>query len=132
MQSQSEPSELPPLKQTHKTLDLIGVPDNIFGTLFSRQGWPILDKIISDLIDGIGITILEKSLHHFRGYDGAMTALFLLCESHFSIHTYTEHNYIAIDIFTCGDSDPTPVLMRLIELINPEKHVIQDITRQIV
>lgn len=123
--------EIPQLRQTHKTLDLIGVPDNIFSTLFSREGWTILDKIISDLIDGIGITIIAKSLHHFKGYDGAMTALFLLSESHFSIHTYPEHKYIAIDIFTCGSSDPTPVLMRLIELTNPEKHVIQDITREI-
>ena len=132
MQSQTEEGQLPPLRQTHKTMDLIGVPDNIFGTLFSREGWPILDKIISDLIDGIGLTIVAKSLHHFRGYDGAMTALFLLCESHFSIHTYPEHNYIAVDIFTCGDSDTTAVLVRLNDIINPEKYVIQDISRNAI
>jgi S-adenosylmethionine decarboxylase proenzyme len=129
MQSQTEPQPIPPLSQTHKTMDLIGVPDNIFSTLFSKKGWSVLEQIISDLIDDMGITILEKVSHHFYGYAGAMTALFLLCESHFSIHCYPEHNYIAIDIFTCGPSDPTELLMRLNDIINPEKYVITNVNR---
>jgi S-adenosylmethionine decarboxylase proenzyme len=128
MQSQTQ-GIIPPLIQNHKTMDLIGVPDNVFSILFSKEGWPTLEKIISDLIDGIGINVIHKMEHHFDGYPGAMTALFLLCESHFSIHTYPEHNYIAIDLFTCGPSDPTEVLVRLNDIINPEKYVITNVDR---
>lgn len=128
MQSQTQ-AQIRPLIQTHKTLDLIGVADNIFSILFSKEGWSILEKIILDLIDGIGIHVIHKMEHHFDGYTGAMTALFLLCESHFSIHTYPEHNYIAVDIFTCGPSDPTEVLVRLNDIIKPEKYVITNVDR---
>jgi S-adenosylmethionine decarboxylase proenzyme len=129
MQSQTDPQPIPPLRQIHKTMDLIGVPDNVFSILFSKEGWPTLEQIISDLIEGIGMIILEKMTHHFHGYAGAMTSVFLLAESHFSIHTYPEHNYIAVDIFTCGASDPTEILMRLNDIITPTKYVITNVDR---
>jgi S-adenosylmethionine decarboxylase proenzyme len=28
----------------------------------------------------------------------------LIAESHLSLHTWPEHGYAAVDIFTCGDS----------------------------
>jgi len=31
------------------------------------------------------------------------TAVWLLSESHFIIHTYPEHNYYSIDCYTCGN-----------------------------
>jgi|688.fasta_scaffold1304024_1 S-adenosylmethionine decarboxylase proenzyme len=127
-----EENELPPLKQMHKTMDLIGVPSNVFPLLFSKERWSNLEKIIADLIDEMGVTVLQKVSYHFRGYDGAMTALFLLCESHFSIHTYPEYKYIAIDLFTCGSSDSTDLLMRLIDIIKPEKYIINTISRNAI
>lgn len=129
MQSQTEPQPIQPLRQTHKTMDLIRVPDNIFSTLFSKKGWSVMERIITDLIEGIGMVILQKITHHFHGYTGAMTSVFLLAESHFSLHTHPEHNYIALDIFTCGESDPTEMLVRLNDIINPEKYVITDVNR---
>ncbi|MGL6064543.1 MAG: adenosylmethionine decarboxylase [Fusobacteriaceae bacterium] len=39
--------------------------------------------------------------------------LILLSESHISIHTYPEHNSFFMDIFTCGNKDPSIVLNHL-------------------
>ena len=47
-------------------------------------------------------TLLELSSHQF--YPQGVTALGLLAESHLSIHTWPEHGYAAVDIFTCGDN----------------------------
>lgn len=47
-------------------------------------------------------TILDVSSHHFQPH--GVTAILLLAESHFSIHTWPEHDYAAVDIFTCGES----------------------------
>ncbi len=32
-----------------------------------------------------------------------MTSVLVLSESHFSIHTYPEHNYISIDLYICNE-----------------------------
>jgi S-adenosylmethionine decarboxylase len=33
-----------------------------------------------------------------------VTVVVIIAESHLSIHTWPEHNYAAVDIFTCGTS----------------------------
>lgn len=69
---------------------------------------PILIMDIKNLkqrmIDGInksGATILSYIEKTFD--NGGYTILFLLSESHCSIHTYPENNSLFTDLFTCGD-----------------------------
>ena len=55
------------------------------------------------MINGInksGATILSYTEKKFD--NGGYTILFLLSESHCSIHTYPENNSIFTDLFTCG------------------------------
>ena len=49
-----------------------------------------------------GATVVGKHFHRFapQGVSGAV----LIAESHLSLHTWPEHGYAAVDIFTCGDS----------------------------
>jgi S-adenosylmethionine decarboxylase len=47
-------------------------------------------------------------LHRFEG--GGLTGYLLLSESHIALHTYPEHGYAALDIFSCGASDPRAAL----------------------
>lgn len=49
-----------------------------------------------------GATIVGKTEHTFN--DGGFTCVWLLQESHLSIHTYVEQKNIFIDLFTCGNS----------------------------
>lgn len=48
-----------------------------------------------------GGTIVTHSFHQFSpyGFSGAV----IIAESHLTIHTWPEHGYCAVDIFTCGD-----------------------------
>lgn len=55
-----------------------------------------------------GITILDERTHSFTG--GGFTGFFLLAESHAAIHTYPEHGYAALDLFTCGAADGKSVV----------------------
>ena len=48
-------------------------------------------------------TVLEKVSHAFLPQ--GITVLYLLSESHLSIHTFPEKNYMAFDIYTCRPSD---------------------------
>jgi len=49
-----------------------------------------------------GATIVTQTFHHFspHGVSGAV----IIAESHLTIHTWPEHGYAAVDLFTCGDS----------------------------
>jgi S-adenosylmethionine decarboxylase len=47
-----------------------------------------------------GATVLDRAFHKFdpRG----VTGIIAIAESHLCIHTWPEHRYAAVDIFTCG------------------------------
>lgn len=49
-----------------------------------------------------GATIISSSFHQFnpQGVSGVV----VIAESHFTVHAWPEHDYAAVDIFTCGDN----------------------------
>jgi len=49
-----------------------------------------------------GATIISSSFHQFepQGVSGVV----IIAESHFTVHAWPEHDYAAVDIFTCGDN----------------------------
>ena len=49
-----------------------------------------------------GATIVNSNFHKFSPQ--GVTGILLVEESHFSIHTWPEHNYAAVDLFTCSDT----------------------------
>ncbi len=49
-----------------------------------------------------GLTVLDSKYHQFKPF--GVSCVYLLAESHISIHTWPELGYMAIDIFTCGDN----------------------------
>lgn len=76
------------------------------------QNQPLLNSLVDlkTLLDHIcqkqEYRILQKIEHQFDPQ--GCTILYLLSESHISIHTFPEKNYIALDIYTCRNySDDT-------------------------
>ncbi len=67
-----------------------------------------------------GATVLEVTLHNFANNNG-ITGVALLAESHISIHTWPEHDYIALDIFMCGSASPEIALDWLHVFFKPTK-----------
>lgn len=58
-----------------------------------------------------GATVLNVNIHEFEGtLPSGFTIVLSLAESHASIHTWPEHNAAAMDIYTCGDIDPSNIL----------------------
>ena len=57
------------------------------------------------LFDGIcskyGFTILQKCRHEFEPQ--GFSLVYLLAESHMSVHTFPEKAYAAIDVYTCKE-----------------------------
>jgi S-adenosylmethionine/arginine decarboxylase-like enzyme len=61
---------------------------------------PLMEKIINDF----NLSAVEKSEHQFEkdGVPYGCTMIYLLAESHLSIHTFVDEGKITLDLFMCG------------------------------
>ena len=76
-------------------------------------------------------TPLEVTIHKFNPH--GITGVVLLAESHIALHSWPEINYLAIDIFTCGEKAyPYKALNYLKEKFHPKKVEIKEIKRGII
>lgn len=64
-----------------------------------------LETLLKDAATSAGATILYSYFHKFDQGEG-VTGFVALAESHLSIHTWPEFNYMALDVFMCGNCDP--------------------------
>jgi len=62
-----------------------------------------LEKAMLNAAKESGATIVSSSFNKFepQGVSGVV----IIAESHFTVHAWPEHNYAAVDMFTCGDID---------------------------
>ncbi|KAI9221216.1 S-adenosyl-L-methionine-dependent methyltransferase [Blastocladiella britannica] len=79
---------------------------------------PSMLSEISKYITDAGMTVLDVSAHHFEC--GGITATFLLSESHLSIHTWPEHGFMALDVYTCGAGKPEDIVDKFKSLLKPK------------
>lgn len=83
----------------------------------------LMEKILEESINVTGAKILAKNFHSFPG--GGFTGVFVLSESHLSVHTWTEIGLITIDSYMCGLCDPVVSAKYIIDKIKPEKYTIK-------
>ena len=75
-----------------------------------------------------GATVLGESFHKFSPL-GA-TGIIAISESHICIHTWPEHSYAAVDIFTCGlDFKPHKAAQLIIERLECAQPATTEIRR---
>lgn len=75
-----------------------------------------------------GAEVLGDSFHRFspQGVSGVV----IIAESHLSIHTWPEHGYAAVDIFTCGTTvRPEKAAEVLVEKLGSQNHSLKEIQR---
>jgi S-adenosylmethionine decarboxylase len=53
----------------------------------------------------------------------------VLDESHCSVHTYADHGLMALDVFTCGSTDPRDVLKYIHEEIDLGDTTVKEVGR---
>ena len=67
---------------------------------------PFLRDTMLHAAEETGATIIGEIFHQFAPQ--GVTGVVAIAESHLCIHTWPEHRYAAVDIFTCGvNFDPT-------------------------
>jgi S-adenosylmethionine decarboxylase len=68
-------------------------PDTIFDAKF-------VENLLIETAKHCKATIVDTKFHHFEPY--GVSGVVIIEESHFHVHTWPEHNYAAIDLFTCN------------------------------
>lgn len=87
-----------------------------------------INETLGEAVKYANATLLQQVSHKFSPQ--GVTALGLLAESHISIHTWPEHGYAAIDIFTCGNrAMPERACSYLAETLCAKHHTIKRVQR---
>lgn len=77
-------------------------------------------KKIGDVIEE-KLTVVQKCQHTFEPM--GETLVWILSESHFSIHTYPEHRYLSLDIYICNESiDLSQIAQMILAVLPIRKH----------
>jgi S-adenosylmethionine decarboxylase len=60
-----------------------------------------VERTMIQAVEKSGATLIKPFFHQFapQGVSGVV----VISESHFSIHTWPEYGYAAVDVFTCGE-----------------------------
>ena len=87
-----------------------------------------IKEILIEAVKRANNTPLKVAIHKFQPQ--GITGIVLLAESHIALHTWPEFNYVAIDIYTCGDkAAPEKALDYLQKQFKPKKVEIKKIKR---
>lgn len=98
----------------HVLADLYGVDADLLG---DEQA---LMTLLESALMRARFTVIDRLSFTFTGGGAGVTGVFLLSESHAAFHTYPEIPYMALDVFSCGTSDPEMVLAHMTEALQPD------------
>ena len=97
-------------KGTHIILDLKEIENNEI-LKYDKDSREILDIISIEF----KLNVVGKIIHQFEPF--GVTGVYVLSESHLSIHTFVEEQKIAMDLYTCKDFDESVKLVEFIKNI---------------
>lgn len=63
-----------------------------------------VEHLLHELIHIAQLTLLSRASHQFS--PAGVTSIFLLSESHLSVHTWPEYGTLTLDLFSCQPSTP--------------------------
>ena len=91
----------------------------------------LVKKTLTEATRKAKVTLLELRTHHFNPH--GVSGMAIVAESHFSVHTWPEYRYVAVDIFTCGEkTQPGEALSVFREAFKPRKMQVQEIRRGVI
>ncbi|MBN1913317.1 MAG: adenosylmethionine decarboxylase [Candidatus Omnitrophica bacterium] len=115
------PAEEECLASVHLLADFMAPKNNIEDT-------EEIEKLLFEAALAANNTPIKTIVHKFPVQ--GVTGVILLAESHIAIHTWPEHDYISIDIFTCGkNTQPYQALEYLKNKFSPRQVRIKEVIR---
>ena len=76
-----------------------------------------LARVCDRVIDELGLRVVGTGQWHQFPGPGGWTAMFLLTESHLTLHTYPEFGTATFNLYCCREREPWPWDERLAEML---------------
>ena len=87
-----------------------------------------IEELLLEAVKISGATTLNSTFHKFSPH--GVSGVVVISESHFSIHTWPEYGYGAMDFYTCGSHvDPEKGLNYAVDAFGASTSHITEITR---
>ncbi len=87
-----------------------------------------LEQGLREAVEAIDGTLLDVRVVSFPVH--GVTGVAIIAESHIAVHTWPEHGYAAVDIFTCNlDADVQAGIDALARHLNPSRMQIMEVKR---
>ena len=91
----------------------------------------VVEQALRDIVEATNVTLLDLRVYPFTPI--GVTGVAIVAESHIMIHTWPEHSYAAVDIFTCGqERDFDGALDAVRDHFTPERVQVMRIERGIL
>ena len=86
-----------------------------------------IEKTFVDAALKSGAEVREVAFHKFapQGVSGVV----IISESHLTIHSFPEHGYASVDVYTCGDLDTTIAAKYIAEALGSTSSELVEIPR---
>jgi len=79
---------------THIIIDISNIQDN---EILKYEAYII--EILNKIVNKYQLNVVGKAIHQFQPF--GVTGVYILAESHLSIHTFVEERKVALDLYTC-------------------------------
>lgn len=73
----------------------------------------LIREIMIEAVRKSRATIVTDTFHTFSPF--GVSGVVVIAESHVAIHTWPEHGYAAVDVFTCGETIDPWVIQKYLE-----------------
>lgn len=88
------------------------------------------ERFLLQAAEEMKATVVSSSFHAFSPY--GVSGVVIIQESHLTIHTWPEHRYAAIDIFTCGPLQLEAGVSYLKTAFQAQRHGLQELERGLI
>lgn len=88
----------------------------------------VIEQALMEAAEACNAKVLQNNFHSF-GEEQGITGMLLLAESHISIHTWPESHFAAVDIFMCGNCDPSLAIAPIKKYLRPQHIEVRELHR---
>ncbi len=93
---------------------------NLYGCIEELLNNPeYLKNIVIEAVEIAGARLCHAESYSVNGY---VAAIAIVMESHIAIHAWPEYGYAAVDVYTCGNTDPEAAFDFIVEKLKPKSY----------
>ncbi|WP_153556491.1 S-adenosylmethionine decarboxylase family protein [Roseimaritima sediminicola] len=89
----------------------------------------LLRALCDQVIEDLGLVVVGTPQAHAFAGPGGVTAMYLLTESHLTVHTYPEYGTATFNLYCCRSRPEWPWGARLAALLDADQVVVRSLVR---